>query len=332
MSPMPDRGFANLQQTIDDLRRQLAERTVERDEALARETATVEVLIVINSSAGNLSPVWDAMLEKATRLCEAAAGILWIYDGARFRAIAQLGLPNKLVAELQTNPIPTASLQKIADGANVVRDDDLSKNRGAERVVEEGGMRTGFLVALRKGETLLGAIRIHRREARPFSDKQIALVQNFAAQAVIAMENARLITETREALEQQTATAEVLGVINSSPGDLGPVFDAMLEKAMRLCEAAHGQLFTHDGECFHPAAVHGEPRYVEWTWEIGPVRPSPNAPLGRISRGERIVHVADIRKLTFTEPTRGSENRPRSAVSAAKLQSRWSKTPPCWAQ
>ena len=137
MSPMPDRGFANLQQTIDDLRRQLAERTVERDEALARETATAEVLIVINSSAGNLSPVWDAMLEKATRLCEAAAGILWIYDGARFRAIAQLGLPNKLVAELQTNPIPTASLQKIADGANVVRDDDLSKNRGAERVVAE---------------------------------------------------------------------------------------------------------------------------------------------------------------------------------------------------
>ena len=318
MSPMPDRGFANLQQTIDDLRRQLAERTVERDEALARETATAEVLIVINSSAGNLSPVWDAMLEKATRLCEAAAGILWIYDGARFRAIAQRGLPNKLVAELQTNPIPTASLQKIADGANVVRDDDLSKNRGAERVVEEGGMRTGFLVALRKGETLLGAIRIHRREARPFSDKQIALVQNFAAQAVIAMENARLITETREALEQQTATAEVLGVINSSPGDLGPVFDAMLEKAMRLCEAAHGQLFTHDGEYFHPAAVHGEPRYVEWTWEIGPVRPSPNAPLGRISRGERIVHVADIREADVyrTDP----RFREQAEVSGVRSQ------------
>ena len=318
MSPMPDRGFANLQQTIDDLRRQLAERTVERDEALARETATAEILIVINSSAGNLSPVWDAMLEKATRLCEAAAGILWIYDGARFRAIAQRGLPNKIVAELQTNPVPTASLQKIAAGENVVRDDDLRKNRGAERVVEEGGMRTGFLVALRKGETLLGAIRIHRREARPFSDKQIALVQNFAAQAVIAMENARLITETREALEQQTATAEVLGVINSSPADLGPVFDAMLEKAMRLREAAHGQLFTHDGEYFHPAAVQGEPRYVEWTWEIGPVRPSPNAPLGRISRGERIVHVADIREADVyrTDP----RFREQAEVSGVRSQ------------
>jgi class 3 adenylate cyclase len=185
-----------------DLQRRLDEMTTERDEALAQQTATTEVLGVINSSPGNLVPVWDAMLEKATRLCKASAGILWIYDGARFRAIAQRGLPNKIIAELQRSPIPTASLQNIAAGENVVRDDDLRKNRGAERVVEEGGMRTGFLVALRKGETLLGAIRIHRREARPFSEKQIALVQNFAAQAVIAMENARLLSELQKRTEE----------------------------------------------------------------------------------------------------------------------------------
>ena len=157
-----------------------------------------------------------------------------------------------------------------------------------------GNIRTLIIVALTKDERLLGAFAISRREVRPFSDKQIALLQNFAAQAVIAMENARLITETREALEQQTATAEVLQVINSSPGDLAPVFEALLDKALSLCGGSFGFIRTFDGEAFPLGAMRGVPPEVAELLKQPRRPPFTGTALERIVAGELVVEVANI--------------------------------------
>src|SRR5215472_14792404 len=252
MSATPDSTLANPEQLIADLQRQLAEREAELAEAREQQTAIAEVLGVINASPGDLSPVFDAMLNKALRLCDAAFGHLLTFDGERFDTVAVHGEP-RVVEHLRQRgpfrpPLDRLSLLRriVIDGedfvqtAAVLETDEYRTAPSFREMVDLGGYRTLLNVALRKENVLLGVIVIFRKETRLFSDKQIALLQNFAAQAVIAMENARLITETREALEQQTATAEVLGVINSSPGDLAPVFDAILEKALHLCSSSFG--------------------------------------------------------------------------------------------
>src|SRR5262245_48614485 len=173
---------------------------------------------------------------------------------------------------------PGTTPARLVAGENLIHTADLMATEAYERaepnrraLVDLGGARTHLTAALRKGDVLLGDISIYRQDVRPFSTKQISLLQNFATQAVIAIENARLLTETREALAQQTATAEVLQIINSSQGDLVPVFDGILQRAIRLCEAAFGNLWLYDGESFDMVAAQGPfpPSYLEMLSQAG---------------------------------------------------------------
>ncbi len=227
-------------------------------ESLDQQTATSEILQVINSSPGDVAPVFDAILEKAMLLCQASFGLFNTFDGQRFHTAATRGVPAAFEEYRKSNPADYGSgttPARLLAGEAIVHIPDVTAgeayksgepNRRA--LVDLGGARTLLSVALRQDDTVLGMVIIYRQDVRPFTDKQIALLQGFAAQAVIAMENARLLTEQREALEQQTASAEILQVISQSPTDVAPVMQAVARAAVRFCGAEDAHVFLREGD------------------------------------------------------------------------------------
>jgi two-component system, NtrC family, sensor kinase len=281
----------------------LTERTEDLTEALEQQTATSEVLRVISSSPGDLQPVFQAMLENATRICHAKLGVMTLYENGAFRHVAVSGASSNYIELRQREPVirpgPEQPPGRIVAERRVVHISDMAAQpepaRG--RLTDLAGARTLVTVPMLKDNELVGAIAIYRTEVRPFTDKQIELVKNFAAQAVIAIENARLLNELRESLQQQTATADVLKVISGSPGALEPVFKALLENGTRLCGASHGSMWLREVDAFRCVAVHG---VLSGNWETGALlRAEPDVPISRAAKTKQPFQIADIRASQF---------------------------------
>ena len=296
---------------------ELRQRTTDLSESLERQTATSEVLQVISSSPGDLEPVFAAMLAKAVRICDAKFGILYLREGRGFRLAAAHDVPPAYAKARGAGaipPVPGGVLESIMKTGRTMQLPDVATLQSyaeghplAVAAVEVAGMRSLFGVPMLRENQLIGVIAIYRQEVRPFTDKQIELVQNFAAQAVIAIENARLLNELRqrttdltertadlsEALEQQTATSEVLQVISSSPGDLEPVFAAMREKAVRMCDASFGNIYRWQDGALHLVAAHNTPPALAQARRRFPLVPRQHPPIDHMVATKAASHVID---------------------------------------
>jgi GAF domain-containing protein len=279
-------------------------------ESLQQQTATSEVLQVISSSPGELEPVFENMLANATSICGAKFGVLFRPEGDAFRAVALHGAPPSFAEERQRNPLfrpsPRMALARAAAMKQAVQIADVhaepnyfdaSAGFSKPSIARLAGARTVLAVPMLREQELEGVIVIYSQEVRPFTDKQIALVQNFAAQAVIAIENTRLLNELSESLEQQTATSEVLEVISSSPGELEPVFTTMLQNALRICEDGIGNLFRYEDGAFREASSVNAPVAFMKFLRRGPVQPTPGTGLARVVQTKQTAHIRDIREL-----------------------------------
>lgn len=289
-------------------------------ESLEQQTATSEILGVVASSPTDVQPVFDAIVKSATRLCDASFGTLHRFDGEMITLDAQEGMsPEQLETGKQrfpTTPVRNTAVGRAISDRQVVHIEDVHAD--AEYILlphqREEGYRTVLAVPLLKDGNPIGALGMWRREVKPFTDSQIALVKTFADQAVIALENVRLFNELKESLEQQTATSEILGVIASSPTDIQPVLEAVAASAARLCDASDAVIHRYDGEWAQPVTVYGP---------IGPTRPAGERvfrptrldPPGRAMLDGKTIHVEDIVAELDTE---FPESRAHQRISGSR--------------
>ena len=277
----------------------------ERDEALEQQTATSEVLRVIRASPGELEPVFQATLERAVRLCGAKFGNIYRWDGEVLRILASHNTPPAFADAVRRSPYrpyPQSPIGRMVADRTVAHIVDVTteevylaqRDPVALSAVALGGIRTLLGVPLLNKGEMIGAFFLSRQEVRPFTDKQIALVQNFADQAVIAIENARLLDELKQSLEQQTATASVLEVISRSAFDLHAVFKTVAESSVRLCGADRAFIFRFDGELLRMVvAFNSSPEFEEWIAQH-PIRPGRHSASARAALERNTIHIPDV--------------------------------------
>jgi PAS domain S-box-containing protein len=289
---------------------ELARYIRERDAAQERQAATAEVLKVISRSTFDLQTVLDTLTKSAVQLCAADRGIIFMQDGDVYRARAVFGFSREAVQYALENPLRrdrgSATGRVALEGKAVHIPDLLADPEYTATGLKAFGYRTILSVPLQRDGTTIGIFSLTRDKVNPFTDEQIELVKTFADQAVIAIENTRLLNELRESLKQQTATADVLRVISSSPGDLEPVFGAMLENAIRICDATFGNIYRYDGEGLHLVAWHNTPAALVEDRKCSPYRPSSTTPTARALASKATVHVLDA----AVEPAYTEERNP----------------------